>query len=132
MLDDLDQTVRIVTHETGQRMRYLALFARLPASVWAQTTTGLTTRLQTADTEIVVEAGESTPRFLSLDAPGQRTWENSASEALPEFVEIAGKKMPVHWQLDRNASRSYGNSASFVYESTTPHLRLTWLWRVPA
>jgi|HubBroStandDraft_1064217.scaffolds.fasta_scaffold08058_6 hypothetical protein len=131
MLDDLDQTVRIVTHETWQRMRYLALLSTLPASVWAQTTTGLTTRLQTADTEIVVEAGESTPRFLSLDAPGQRKWENSASEALPEFVEIAGKKMPVHWQLDRNASRSDGKNASFVYESTTPHLRLTWLWRVP-
>src|SRR5580704_15548450 len=131
MLDDLGQTVRIVTHETWQRMRHLALLAALPASVWAQTNTGLTTRLQTADTEIVLEAGESTPRFLSLDAPGQPKWENSASEALPEFVEITGRKMPVYWRLDRNASRSDGKNASFVYESATPRLRLTWLWRVP-
>ncbi|HZQ19336.1 MAG TPA: glycoside hydrolase family 36 protein [Terriglobales bacterium] len=36
--------------------------------------------------------------------------------------------MPIQWQLDRNATRSDGQNASFVYDSVTPHLRLTWSW----
>ena len=39
-------------------------------------------RLQTADTELVFEAGPNTPRLVSLDAPGQPRWENRASESL--------------------------------------------------
>jgi hypothetical protein len=66
-----------------------------------------------------------------LNVPGQPKWENSRPETLIEFVEIAGQKTPLHWQLDRNQNRSDEKNASFVYESVTPHLRLTWLWRVP-
>src|SRR3989440_836224 len=93
---------------------------------------GQTARLQTADTQIEVEAGGNAPRLVSLEVPGQLKWESKASESLIESVEIAGKNTPVHWQLDANASRSDDKNVSFVYESATPHLRLTWQWRVPA
>ena len=106
--------------------RWISVFVIIPAlSAVGQTT------LQTADTQIVVEAGNNNPRLVSLEVPGQPKWENRASEALIESVEIAGQKTPLHWQLDRNASRSDEKTVSFIYESTTPHLRLTWQWRVP-
>ncbi len=108
--------------------RWISIFVLLLAPSAA----GQTARLQTSETEIVMEAGGSGPGLVSLKVPGQSKWENKASESLIESVEIAGKKMPVHWQLDANASRSDDKNVSFVYESATPHLRLTWRWRVPA
>jgi alpha-galactosidase len=92
---------------------------------------GQSTRLQTADTQIVVEAGGDGPRLVSLEVPGQSKWENRASASLIQSVEIAGKNTPVHFQLHPNASRSDEKNVSLVYESATPHLRLTWQWRAP-
>ena len=40
--------------------------------------------IATADTVIVVEAGERAPRLLSLALPGGTAWNNSRDEALPE------------------------------------------------
>jgi hypothetical protein len=111
-------------------MRCLVILAVLRVAVFSQTP-GQVARLQTSETQIVVEAGKRSPRLVSLAVPGQASWENTTSEALIEFVEIADQKTPVHWQLDRGMSRSDEKNASFVYESAMPHLRLTWLWRVP-
>jgi hypothetical protein len=93
---------------------------------------GQTATLQTADTQIVVEAGGSAPRLVSLQVSGQAKWEDRASEPLIEALEMAGKSTPLHWQFNRSASHVDEQNVSFVYESASPHLRLTWVWRVPA
>jgi hypothetical protein len=96
-------------------------------------------RLQTSDTEIVLEAGPTAPRLTSLTIPGQPRWENRASEDLIASVSIASvsaasddvsnKSTPLHWTFNREASRIDEQRVAFVYECESPHLRLTWEWR---
>lgn len=88
-------------------------------------------RLETADTELVFEAGVSSPKLISLEVPGQPKWTSRSSEGLIPFAEISGRQMPLTWQLDRNSSEIGTKRVAFVYESANPHLRLTWEWRVP-
>ncbi|MGA7907060.1 MAG: glycoside hydrolase family 36 protein [Candidatus Sulfotelmatobacter sp.] len=130
MLESLGAVVSIKTHNVWRWMRCPVALAVLCATAWADAA-AQPTPLQTADTKIVVEADDSSPRLVSLEVPGQPLWKNNASEALIEFVEIDGQKTALRWQLDRNASRSDEKSVSFVYESAAPHLRLTWQWRAP-
>ena len=87
-----------------------------------------TAELDTAETRIVVEAGVDAPRLLSLQVPGQPKWRNRSSEALITSIESADQTTPVHWRFDRTASHTDANNVTFVYESETPRLRLTWLW----
>ena len=88
--------------------------------------------LQTADTKIEVEAGVSAPRLIRLGTLQLPAWQNRNSEALIESVQVAGKTVPVRWQFSRDLSRNDAKQISFVYESSTPHLRLSWEWRAPA
>ena len=97
--------------------------ASLPLS--AQTSA----RLQTADTELVLEAGPETPRLLSLIVSGQVKWQNRASEVLIPSADVSGQTAPVHWRFNREASQIGEQRVAFVYDSTAPHLRLTWEWR---
>src|SRR5580704_12370600 len=78
---------------------------------------GQTATLQTADTQIVVEAGGSAPRLVSLQVSGEAKWEDRASEPLIEALEMAGKSTPLHWQFNRSASHVDEQNVSFVYES---------------
>ena len=87
-------------------------------------------RLHTSDTEIVLEAGSSAPRLVSLTDSGQTKWENRSSEALIPSADIADKPTPLQWTLNREASQISEQRAAFVYDSTSPHLRLTWEWRI--
>lgn len=87
--------------------------------------------LETADTELVFEAGASSPKLTSLKVPGQPKWTNHSSEGLIPFVEISERQTPITWKLDLNASETGRKRVAFVYESANPHLRLTWEWRVP-
>jgi len=103
------------------RRRFLLLL--FPTVCLAQTA-----ELKTAQTQIVVDAGTDAPRLLGLQVPGQPKWENKNSEALIKAVEIGGEEMPVRWHFNREASRTDAKSVSFVYESESPRLRLTWLW----
>jgi Melibiase/Glycosyl hydrolase family 36 C-terminal domain len=86
-------------------------------------------RLQTSDTELVLEAGPAAPRLISLAFPGQPKWENHASESLIASVDISDKLVPVHWSFNREASQMSEQRVAFVYDSASPHLRLTWEWR---
>jgi hypothetical protein len=88
--------------------------------------------LRTSDTELVFEAGAASPHLISLTAPGQPVWENTASEALIPTAEVAGKTVPLHWSFDRDASHISRQHVLFVYESALPRLRLTWEWRTRA
>jgi hypothetical protein len=92
---------------------------------------GQTATLRTTDTQIVLEAGDSAPRLVSLQIPGHAKWEDRVSEHLIEAIEIADKSTPLHWQFNRDASQVDERNVSYIYESASPHLRLTWGWRVP-
>ena len=105
---------------------FIGLFLMLCcASLPAQTIA----RLQTADTELVLEAGPESPRLLSLITSGQVKWQNRASEALIPSADLSGQTTRVHWSFNREASQIGEQRVVFVYDSTAPHLRLTWEWR---
>src|ERR1700694_2593446 len=86
-------------------------------------------RLQTSDTELVLEAGPQAPRLTSLSVPGQPKWENRTSEILISSADISNEPIPVHWSINREASLIGEQRVAFVYDSAVPHLRLTWEWR---
>ena len=90
----------------------------------------VTARLQTTDTDLTVQAGATSPVVSSLAVPGQAPWVNRSSESLIAFVEVSGKQTPCAWRFNRDASRVDDQRVEFVYDSATPHLRLTWEWRV--
>ena len=91
-----------------------------------------TARLQTSDTDLTVEGGAEAPRLVSLSVPGQPPWQNRSSESLITSVEISGEQAPIHWTLNREASLISAEQVAFVYDSASPHLRLTWEWRARA
>jgi hypothetical protein len=85
--------------------------------------------LKTSDTELLLEAGPEAPQLTSLSVPGQPKWENRASEVLIPSADASDKTTPVHWIFNREASQISEQRVAFVYDSTSPHLRLTWEWR---
>ena len=87
-------------------------------------------RLHTSDTDLTLEAGPTAPRMISLMTPGQIKWENRSSEELIGFAEVANTQKPLHWTLKSDASQSSEQRVAFVYESDSPHLRLTWEWSI--
>jgi hypothetical protein len=94
-------------------------------SALGQTSAGL----RTSDTELAVEAGPAAPRLTSLAVPGQLKWENRASEVLIASAEVSDKPTPLLWTFNREASQIGEQRVAFVYDSASPHLRLTWEWR---
>jgi alpha-galactosidase len=90
----------------------------------------MTARLHTSDTELTLQAGATSPVVSTLSVPGQAPWVNRASENLIAFVEVSGRQTPCKWNFNRDASRVDDQHVEFVYDSTSPHLRLTWEWRV--
>jgi alpha-galactosidase len=91
-----------------------------------------TARLQTSDTDVTVEAGPEVPRLVSLAVPGEPAWQNRVSESLIASAEISDQATPVHWTFNREASQISAGQVVFVYDSASPHLRLTWEWRTRA
>jgi len=89
-----------------------------------------TAKLHTAETELVVEAGAAGPRLVSLAAPGQTEWVNRTSEVLIDTAEVGNQSMKLQWSFNRDASQISDKRVALVYESISPHLRLTWEWRV--
>src|SRR6202021_2611874 len=88
--------------------------------------------IATAETAIVVAAGEHAPRLLRLKLRGAAAWENTREDALPERVEIRGAALPVLWRLDRAASRFESKDIQIVYVADSPRLRAMWRWRARA
>jgi hypothetical protein len=88
--------------------------------------------VQSKDTVIRLEAAPNAPRLVELQGPGQPAWKNRSSEPLIDHVLIDARKVPVTWKLDSEASQVSSDRAAFVYESQSPHLRLTWQWRARA
>jgi alpha-galactosidase len=86
----------------------------------------------TADVRVQLDGGTAEPRLLMLRGSGQRPWRNSVAEALPAYVEQAGKRLPLQWQLRPDLCRVSSHRAVFVYDSLRPHLRLRWEWTARA
>ncbi len=88
--------------------------------------------LQTGQTILRFRAHAHAPQLLSLQAPGQPAWENEASEELIRAAQVDGHSVPLDWQLDAPTISADATHLSLVYVTTSPHLRLTWEWQVPA
>ena len=90
----------------------------------------LTAQLKTADTEMRLQAGATFPMLATLAVPGQAPWVNRSSENVIAFVEVSGKQIPCTWTFNGDASHIDDQHVQFVYDSASPHVRLTWQWRV--
>src|SRR5215469_9420489 len=90
----------------------------------------ISARLHNADTQLTLEAGETAPSLTDLTVPGQPQWTNTNSESLIGFAEISRKQIPCNWILNRDASKVSEQRVVFVYDTASPHLRLSWEWRV--
>lgn len=89
-------------------------------------------KLQTADTTLIVEAGATAPRVVRLEGRQGTVWVNRAAEQLLLDVEINAKRAPTAWRLNSGATQAASNEIIFIYENTSPRLRLSWQWRKPA
>ena len=89
-------------------------------------------RLSTADTVLELTAGPSAPRVVTLTTPGQPSWNNQAPEVLIANVRSGGRLIPLHWKFNAAASYADTRRVSYVYDSSSPRLQLTWEWTVRA
>jgi len=94
----------------------------------ATTTTGLAT----SDVRAKLSAGAHAPKLVSISGLSGPVWDNSASESLPDHVEINGAEVPVEWTLRPESGSRDARHVVFVYESMQPHLRLRWQWEARA
>ncbi len=107
------------------RFGWISLLFLAGVSALSQTSA----RLETSDTELVLEAGEGAPRLTSLGVAGQPKWENRDSEVLIPSADISDKPTFLHWSFNREASLISEHRVAFIYDCSSPHLRLTWEWR---
>jgi alpha-galactosidase len=91
-----------------------------------------TIRVGNADNQVALEPGASTPQLLRLTRAGGASWEGPGAEALIGSVTVDGASVPLHWRFDRKSSRIREDSASLVYETRHPDLRLSWSWQARA
>ena len=89
-------------------------------------------RLQTADATIVLQPGASAPRLTRLSVPGQAPWNNRAAQTLPHYAEADGHRESLAWKLVPQATYKDRDRIAFVYETNSPHLKLTWEWQARA
>lgn len=72
------------------------------------------------------------PRLESLRGVPGLALQSQAYEPLPANVEMNGSDVSLHWQFEPRLSRIGGRDVIFVYESSQPHLRLSWQWEMRA
>ena len=97
----------------------------LPAVLFGQ----MRAELRTDDSQATFEASPDAPRVVEFTFPGLPSWQNRNSEALIPFVEITDKQVPCKWTFNPQASHVSDQQVLFVYDSASPHLRLSWEWR---
>src|SRR5271156_5622999 len=88
--------------------------------------------IRNQQTTLVLQAGREEPRLVSLQSGSFPAWANGISEQLIDSIEENGRTVSLHWKLDQRDSHITGRTASFVYRSTSPRLRLTWKWAARA
>jgi len=107
-------------------------FATLMPPAYAQRRATATGVLATSDVRVEMSAGKHTPQLLSLSGPNRSVWRNSASESLPDHVEVDGANVSIIWTLKPGSGNRDPHHIVFVYESTEPHLLLRWQWEARA
>ena len=110
------------------RVGYLLFALSIACSLSAQDRA----TLHTDETILRFEAGDDSPRMLSLEAPGASRWENEVDERLIPYAIAEGRSVALHWKLQRGAEEVDSYHVAFVYETVSPHLRLTWKWMARA
>jgi hypothetical protein len=108
-------------------MKMYRLVFVLLVSISAAAQTSATIR--TEQTVIALQADTASPRLLSLMTGSSEIWRNQVSEELIPSVEQSGHTVPLHWKLNEAASQVSARSITFVYETTSPKLRLSWTWQ---
>ena len=91
-----------------------------------------TSSLRTTSTEIKFEALSSGPRVISLRAPNQSAWTSTQPATLISEAYIDMQPVPLKWVFNQPASKTDATSVTYVYDSASPKLRLTWQWSVRA
>ncbi len=86
--------------------------------------------LKTSDTEITLTPGPTAPSLTTFAVPGEPAWQNRNSESLIDSAQISGKTEAIHWALNAASTKADEKDVVFVYESSSPHLRLSWEWHV--
>lgn len=87
--------------------------------------------LQTRDTVVRFEASAAGPRVVELQATrGRGLWRNDADEALIRSCFRGTEEIALRWRLQ--SSDADARHLTYVYETQSPHLRLTWEWRARA
>jgi hypothetical protein len=81
-----------------------------------------------ADTRVTLRAGAEAPRVVTLDHVGGQSWRGDIDEPLIPSAIVDGVDKPLHWNFDADASRHTAKSATLVYASAEPALRLSWEW----
>ena len=110
-------------HKSTTCFWYLAVLVMASLGAFGQTTA----RLRTEQTSVEFQAQPASPQLVSLG-----TWTNEDREKLIDFVEIAGRPVKLDWKFNPQASRIDAHEIAFVYDCSTPALRLTWEWKAPA
>lgn len=88
--------------------------------------------LSTSDVLITFHPGEHAPKVAWFSGvPGLHV-SNLSEESLPAMVEVNGQSVALTWQLKPELGISDKSKLVFVYESSTPHLRLSWQWEARA
>jgi Melibiase len=88
--------------------------------------------IRNQQTTLVLQAGREEPRLVSLQSGSLPAWPNGISERLIDSIEEDGRTVSLHWKLDERDSHISGRTATFVYQSSSPRLRLTWKWEARA
>jgi hypothetical protein len=85
--------------------------------------------LKTAETKLRFAAGLHSPRLSALQN-GTEVFDNRSTRNLLQSVETDGNSLPLIWNFNASESHSDNKTVSFVYDSDSPRLRLTWEWEV--
>jgi hypothetical protein len=91
-----------------------------------------TASIGTAQTVVRLKAGATEPQLLSLQAPGKASWFNGTADDLIATAEVDGRTLPLEWKLVVGGEHKDAKRVWFVYETQSPHLRLSWEWSAPA
>jgi len=84
--------------------------------------------------KVTLRAGGHAPRIESIGGGHGNTWSNVGDVALPTSVNVDGAPVSITWQLKPELGQADAGKrkVEFVYESTEPHLRLSWQWEARA
>ena len=88
--------------------------------------------VSTSDVLLALRAGEHVPTLAWVSGIPGFQFSNAAEEPLPASVEMNGKQVALTWELKPDLGRADRHHVVFVYETATPHLRLSWEWQARA